>query len=44
MTLHDLRCAIYMTQDFVVNAFPLKLGGFELDLEQSYNLTSKIYS
>lgn len=41
MTLHDIRCSIYLTKDFIKSGFPLKLGGFELDLEQSYNLSSK---
>jgi hypothetical protein len=43
MTLHDLRCAIYSEKDCIRNSFPLKLGGFDLDLEQSYNLESKLY-
>ena len=38
MTLHDLRQDIYRELDLIKNSFPLKLGGYELDLEDSYNL------
>jgi len=42
MTLHDLRSSIYLSKDFIKNGFPLKMGEFDLELEQSYNLKSKI--
>lgn len=38
MTLHDIRQMIYQEKDLIRNGFPLKLGGFELDTEQIYNL------
>ena len=43
MTLHDLRNKIYKEHDIIKNQFPLKLGGFDLELEQSYNLSSKFF-
>lgn len=42
MTLHDLRADIYRENDRVKKNFPLKLGGFDLDVDQSYNLTSNL--
>lgn len=40
MSLHDLKCKIYKEKDIIRNNFPLKLGGFDLELGQSYNLTN----
>lgn len=41
MHLYDLRNRIYKEGEFIKNSFPLRLGGFELEIDQSYNLTSK---
>jgi hypothetical protein len=41
MTLHDLRNKIYKENDLIKNNFPLRLGGFDLELEQSYDIGSK---
>jgi hypothetical protein len=40
MTLHDLRAKIYRSNDLVKLSFPLKLGGFDLELDQSYDTSS----
>jgi hypothetical protein len=40
MTLHDLRAKIYRSNDLVKLSFPLKLGGFDLELDQSYDMSS----
>jgi hypothetical protein len=40
MTLHDLRVNIYKENELIKKSFPLKLGGFELELEHTYNLLS----
>jgi hypothetical protein len=40
MTLHDLRSKIYRSNDLVKLSFPLKLGGFDLELDQSYDMSS----
>jgi hypothetical protein len=40
MTLHDLRNKIYKENDIIKNNFPLRLGGFDLEIDQNYNLES----
>lgn len=39
MTLHDLRARVYRENHLIKDQFPLKLGGLEMELEHSYNLT-----
>jgi hypothetical protein len=41
MTLHDLRNKIYKENELIKNNFPLRLGGFDLELDQSYDIASK---
>lgn len=41
MTLHDLRNKIYRENELVKNNFPLKLGGYDLEIDQVYNLERK---
>ena len=40
MTLHDLRNKIYKENESIKSNFPLKLGGFDLEIDQSYDITS----
>jgi hypothetical protein len=39
MTLHDMRVNIYKEENLIKNNFPLKLGGLDLEVEQTYNLS-----
>lgn len=41
MTLHDLRSKLYRENDIIKNNFPLKLGGLELEVDKSYNISGK---
>jgi hypothetical protein len=41
MTLFDLRQNIYREASLIKDSFPLKLSGFELEVDQTYNLMSK---
>ena len=38
MILHDLRANIYKENDLIKNNFPLKLGGLDLEIGQTYYL------
>ena len=42
MTLFDLKASINKENNFIKNIFPLKYGGFNFDLDHTYNITSKI--
>jgi hypothetical protein len=41
MTLHDLRVDIYKEHDFIKSHFPLRIGGYELEVGQSYDINRK---
>jgi hypothetical protein len=41
MTLHDLRSDIYKEDEYIRNVFPLRIGGYDLDIGMSYDISSK---